>query len=94
MALYEANFGGGLYIVANNAGIIEDQELEQGLDVLNAFRARRDKPALSKTYFVGDSPQRMYRATIQKLSVNIGERDEDGNIIRDYRQEIAREQLQ
>jgi hypothetical protein len=30
---------------------------------------------------------------VQKLSVNVSERDEDGNIIRDYREEIEREGL-
>jgi hypothetical protein len=91
--IYEANEGGGLYIQGNEAHVLEGEELVQGLAVLNEFRVRRDKAPLGIDYYTGNSPQRMYRVTIQKLSVNISERDEHGNIIRDYRHEITREDL-
>jgi len=93
VVLYEANVGGGLYIEANEAHTLEGTELEQGLLIFNEFRAKREKHPLSLDYFTGNSQQRMYRATIQKLSVNIAEHDENGNITKDYRQEITREDL-
>jgi hypothetical protein len=93
VVLYEANEGGGLYIEADNARVLAGKELAEGLKVLNEFRARRGKESLGADYYTGDSPQRLYRANVQKLSVNVSERDEDGNIIRDYREEIEREGL-
>lgn len=91
--IYEANVGGGLYIEANDEHSLEGTELTEGLVVLNEFRAREGKASLGTDAYTGDSPQRMYRATIQKMSVNISERDEKGNIIRDYRREISKVEL-
>lgn len=92
LAIYEANAGGGLYISAA-AHMVEGEELEKGLSVLNVFRERDDRKPLDKMHYSGASPQRMYVAHTKKFWVNISERDKNDNIIKDYRQEVSREDL-
>lgn len=93
VALYEAGVGGGLYMKAEQAKQLEGKELEQALEVQNKLRATINKVPLPLSYFQGDNPQRMYSAVPVQFWVNISERDRDGNITRDYRHEISKEEL-
>jgi hypothetical protein len=78
--------GGGLYIQAN-ARKLEGDELADGLRVLNNARERHDRyqPDVD---FIDSSDQCLYRATPEKMWVNLAERDDADRIIRDYRHEI------
>jgi hypothetical protein len=93
VVVYESNAGGGLYIKANNAKQLEGTELEAALAVHNALRAKDGKDPIPLSYYSGDSPQAMFSAIPTNFYVNYGERDPNGELIRDVRQEISREEL-
>lgn len=93
IVIYEAGKGGGLYLQTENAHELVGDELKQGLGVWNAQRARAGRPKHGAQYFTGESAQRMYRTEITKYWVNYSEKDEQGNVLRDARQEITREDL-
>jgi putative heme iron utilization protein len=79
--------GGGLYI-QGTARELNGDELKAGLQVLNAARDRHEKYQPDVT-FINGSEQCLYRATPEKMWINLAERDEQGRIIRDYRHEIS-----
>jgi hypothetical protein len=93
--LYDAITAGGLYLRADDAHILEGDELKTGLAVINKARRRHKKEGdLPLENYVGEAPQRLYGATIQQLWVNLNERDSaTGYIMRDYRQEITPQDL-
>lgn len=93
VVIYEAGEGGGLYIEAKEGHTLAGQELEEGLKVHNSFRGREGKPALGLKYYTGNSPQRMWSAKPVRFWVNLTERDGQGVITRDYRQEIKLQDL-
>lgn len=94
VVIYQAGQGSGLYLQAENAHEITDEsELQQGLKVWNANRAEEGKPPLAADFFAGDSPQRMYKFDLVRYYVNHSEKDTAGNILRDIRTEITREDL-
>lgn len=93
VVLYEANVGGGLFIKAEEAHEVTESELDEALALHNEFRTARHKDPLNRAYYADDSPQRMYKAKTQRFWVNLAQRDVNGNIIRDYRHEIRKEQL-
>ena len=92
--LFEPNAGGGLYIPVRDARIAIDDDLANGLTVYNAARLTNGKqqPLLTPT-FSPPNVQRLYQATVESFSVNMSERDDNGRIVRDYRQVISAEQL-
>jgi len=92
-ALYDRIERGGLYIKAENARILEGEELLKGLAIHNEFRAREGFEPLELAYYTGNSPQRMWRATITNFWVNYADRDADGNVIKDGRFEITAKDL-
>jgi hypothetical protein len=83
--------GGGLYIQAK-ARKLQGDELSTGLRVLNDARQRHDRyqPDVS---FIDGSDQCLYRATPEKMWVNLAERDEQDRIVRDYRHQISLKDL-
>lgn len=92
--IYEAGQGGGLYLQAENAHEITDEsELQEGLKVWNATRAKAGKQLLTASSFTGGSPQRMYRFDLVRYYVNQSEKDAAGNVLRDIRAEITKEDL-
>lgn len=93
VVLYEDNKGGGLYIKAKHAVQLHGPELEKALVVHNAMRAKEAKEPISSAYYHGDSPQRMYRATPTNFYVNVSRRGNDGYIIKEWRHEVAIEEL-
>lgn len=92
VVLYEANQGGGLYIKANQAHELSGSEIEVALSVHNNYREKEGKKPITLEYYVS-GPQKMYGAKITNLYVNSSEKNEQGLVARDYRHEIAREDL-
>ena len=92
MVIFDMVAKGGLYIKAENGHALFGQELELGLAAHNKARFRDGKEALSLDFYT-DNPQHMYGADIISLSVNMAERDADGHVIRDFRQEIRPQDL-
>lgn len=78
---------------AVNGKELSGMQLDEALKVHNATRAREDNPSLTKDYYSGKNPQRMYGADLVNFWVNDAERDKDGLVIRDYRVAIKREAL-
>lgn len=93
IVIYEPGTGGGLYLQGVNAHELTGAELEQGLEVWNAKRAEEGRGPLTTDFFGNASPQHMCRVDLVKFWVNHSERDGKGNIIRDVRTEISREDL-
>lgn len=93
VVLYEANEGGGLYIKANQAHVLQGIELDTALKIHNQYREAENKQPVSTEYYI-DGPQEMYGAKITNFYVNFSEKDEQGWVLRDYRQEVSRKALQ
>lgn len=74
--------GVGLYIQAKASVLTEDAEIKQALDLLGE---RRGKPFLHVEKFMGDGPQRIYKAEPLKLWTNDADQDADGDFIKDFR---------
>ena len=94
VVIYESGIGGGLYIKCENGHELSSNELKKALRVHNAKRQRDNKPPLDRKLYSGKSPQRMYGAKLVTFWVNLAERNAQGNIIRDYRHEIQRANIQ
>jgi hypothetical protein len=88
VTIYDAFERGGLYIRANQGRILEGRGLDEALRVHNMFRAQEKKAAIDRSYYEAASSQRMWSATVDGLWVNSSERDEQGLLIKDFRQEI------
>ncbi|HSD98485.1 MAG TPA: pyridoxamine 5'-phosphate oxidase family protein [Patescibacteria group bacterium] len=84
---------GGLYIKAGNANVLNGDELDTALKIHNEFRAKEGKKPLEKEYYTGDSPQKMWSADITNLWVLRGDRNSNGLIIQEHRQEITANNL-
>jgi len=93
VAVYDAQERGGLYLRADRGRIAEGEELDAALLVHNAFRMRNGAEPIDVAYYQGDSPQRMWAATVTGLWINGSERDDDGRLIKDYRIEISADVL-
>lgn len=92
VVLYDAMERGGLFIRADEAHATEGEELEKVLTEHNRRRAKDDKDPIPLSYYQS-GPQRMYMATTRQFWVNASRRDEAGNLIRDNRYEISRDNL-
>jgi hypothetical protein len=92
-ALYDRKERGGLYIKCTNAHELEGEELKEALKIHNDFRMKEGSEPLEFSYYTGDSPQRMWGATITNFWVNYAERGTDGYVIKDGRIEITAEDL-
>lgn len=79
--------GGGLFINAK-AKEVEQGEFDQALKMFNEARAKRGRDIVGADKFT-DSVQRLYVAEPLETWVNLAERNEQGNVIRDYRHEIS-----
>lgn len=92
VVLYEANFGGGLFMKAQ-ARLATSEELDKAIAIHNKSYVRKDRPPIQKDGYVDGAPQRMYVAQIEKFWVNLSERSPNGSITKDYRYEIKKERL-
>lgn len=93
IVIYDPSAPNGLYMQAENAHELSGSELQQGLEVWNAQRAREGRPPLDRSLFSDESPQRMYRFDIVGYATNHSERNAAGIIVRDIRVPIHREDL-
>ena len=93
IVIYDSLNGGGLYMKCVGAHPLEGDELKAAVKVHNDTRAERGQDELSWEYYTEQSPQRMWSASPVEFWVNDAERDTSGHISRDYRVEIAREDL-
>lgn len=93
IVIYEAGKGGGLYLRGQNAHTLSGDELEQGLAIWNSQRAEGGKPAVDADFFTGASLQRLYCIDLVRYYVNHSEKDAAGNVLRDTRTQITRQDL-
>src|SRR6266568_4122059 len=80
--------GGGLYLQAKAEALLEN-EVPVALETFNAARQRSLRETLTPDYFIGDTPQRLFRAIPERLWVNLSDRDSAGHVIRDARFEVS-----
>ncbi|HSX36125.1 MAG TPA: pyridoxamine 5'-phosphate oxidase family protein [Patescibacteria group bacterium] len=83
----------GLYIEAQAEMLTNQADIDEAWEVTNRAKTSFGVPMSLPEQYVGDAPQRFYRARPLKLWVNKSERDESGAIIRDHRIEITLEDL-
>lgn len=90
---YDMFKGGGVYMECWNGHALSGDELETGLQAVNSKRQKYGKDALDASNYQSNSPQRLYGAEITTFWVPLSERDTNGNVLRDYRHKISREEL-
>lgn len=78
--------GVGLYLECTVAALGDAAQISAALDLLGK---RRGKPFEHPEKFIGEGPQRIYKATIQKAWLNNAIKDADGDFIKDYRDEVS-----
>jgi hypothetical protein len=83
----------GVYIQVGEGHMVEGEELVTALEVHNRFRTKIGKKQIDIAYYLGDSPQRMWRAKVEKVWVNAYERDANGDLMRDFRVELRKDGL-
>lgn len=93
VVLYDAQKPGGLYIRADNGHIAKGVELDEALAIHNAVRKKEDKEPLEKSYYIGESPQRMWCADINHFWIIASEKDANGLLIKESREEITAKDL-
>jgi hypothetical protein len=82
-----------VFIEASAEPLHDSDEAAYGLAYLQAVRETIDGTMGTVGYFTGNAPQRIYRATSQRVWVNQSDRDNRGNIIRDRRVQIQLQDL-
>ncbi|HYK08236.1 MAG TPA: pyridoxamine 5'-phosphate oxidase family protein [Candidatus Eisenbacteria bacterium] len=93
LAIYDSSGKDGFYVQAAHGHILEGEELDTALKIHNEFRAKEKKAPLEKSYYMGESPQRMWSLDVEKIWVLVDERDEKGLIIQEHRREITPEEF-
>lgn len=84
---------GGVFIKCEGGHTLEGKELEVGLEITNAARAKEGQEKITLDYYAGGSIQKMWSAKITNLWINMPVRDENGHILRDERVELERSVL-
>jgi hypothetical protein len=87
--IYDMMERGGLYMKAVGGHELSGAEYEAAMAAHNKKRIRDGKDPIPP----GNYQLRMYGADLVNFWVNAAERNEQGWVIRDYRQEIVRESL-
>jgi hypothetical protein len=93
VVVYDAFERGGLYIEADGGHVLEGPELDAGLAAHNAVRRRLGSGEPLTRHYYESSEQRMWGARTQRFWVNQAQRGADGLVVRDWRYEIARDEL-
>ncbi len=91
--LFDRMENGGVYMKCEGGHMLDGNELEVGLDIVNASRAKEGKESISLDYYSAGSVQKMWSAKIVNLWINMPVRDEKGYILRDERVELDRSVL-
>ena len=85
---------GGLYITGVNGHECTGTELVEALRVHNAFRQRYGSEPIAQSFYELEKPaQRMYSIDIAKLEIYNPQRNEQGLIVTETRQEISASDL-
>ena len=82
-----------MYIKCEGGHILDGKELEVGLEITNASRAKEGQQKINLDYYSDGSVQKMWSAKITQLWINMPVRDENGFILRDERVEIDKKDL-
>lgn len=85
--------GKGMYVKVDNGQITEGEDLIIALKVHNRFRTNIGKDTLDIAYYTGESPQRMWRASVKQAWINASERGSYGRLSKDFKIEIPLEEL-
>ena len=87
---YDAErYSSGLYLRLEEAAVMTGAAFRRGLAFVNARRRQRGKAPLPRERYDEAASQRLYGATIAAAWFNRAERDADGRIERDVREEIT-----
>lgn len=78
--------GVGLYVDSTVEMLIDASRISTALTTLGKRRGRSFE---YPEKFIGEGPQRIYKATPQKMWLNNAVKDADGDFIRDYRDEVS-----
>ncbi len=84
---------GGVYIKCEGGHILDEKELEVGLEIVNFSRAKEGQPQITLNYYSRSSVQKLWSAKITNLWINMPVRDTNGFILRDERVEIEKKYL-
>ena len=93
LVVYESDHGGGLYIEAGQARALQGEALIEALKVYNSLRLTRGNITSTADFYSATNSQRMYAAKTQHFYVNYSMRDNNGNTIKDIRDEITTAEL-
>ena len=93
IVIYDAIEKGGLYIKVETAQPLKGEELRIALNIHNKARLARGQDPLALSYYGAPNPQRMWSAKTMQFWVNGTKRDKEGNVTRDIRIEIKRDDL-
>ncbi|MEK7645034.1 MAG: pyridoxamine 5'-phosphate oxidase family protein [Patescibacteria group bacterium] len=81
---------GGVFMKYEGGHILDGKELEIGLEITNASRAKEGEQKITSDHYSAGSVQKMWSARIANLWINMPVRDENGFILRDERVELER----
>lgn len=87
--VYDMRERGGLYMKATNGHELTGAEYEIAMQVHNQKRLRDGKAPIPPGHY----ELRMYGADITDFWVNADERNDQGWVVRDYREQVARRDL-
>lgn len=93
VAFNSVDGGTGVYMKATEGTIVEGEDLITALKVHNHFRSNIGKDEIELAYYQGKSPQKMWRAKVEKVWINAFERADTGRLVKDFKIEIARDLL-
>ncbi len=93
IVIYDAIERGGLYIKVEEVQLLKGEELRIALNIHNKARLERGQDPLTFSYYGAPNPQRMWSAKTIQFWVNGAKRDKEGNVTRDIRIEIKRDDL-
>ena len=93
IVLYDAIKRGGLFIKGEDVHAVSGEELKEALNIHNLFRIKEGSEPLEISYYEGNNPQRMWKAKMTNFWVNYAEKDTNGHLAKDGRQEITAKDL-
>lgn len=83
---------GALYITGVEAHRLMGTELDEGLRVQNATRAKFNKNPLQRDYYETNS-QALYRARVEKIEIHVANRDPGGRVSSEVHHTVGAHEL-
>jgi hypothetical protein len=83
---------GGLYITGIEARRLMGTELDEGIRVQNANRAKFNKDPLPRSYYENNS-QALYRASVEKIEIHVVNRDQEGRVASEVHHTVSPHEL-